>query len=169
MRPLFYLLLFFLPLSFAFHLNPADKEPESSPPPLVSAAEEGNLLLVEDLLADTGSADLRDSCYWTPLMKAALNGHEEVVRRLLSHGVDVNAEDKGGYTALMLAASNNHVGIVELLIEAGADVDHRERTRGWTALEWALRAGHDDMVRLLKARGGHVSTGQCLDCPPRNG
>jgi len=159
MRLLIYLFLFFLPLIVAFY--PHRKASEQSPPPLIVAAEQGDLRLLEQLLVETDSADLRDSCSWTPLMKAALNGHEEVVRRLLARGADVNAEDKGGYTALMLAASNNHLHIVELLIEAGADVNHRERTRGWNALEWAMRSGHDDMVQLLKNRG---ATGHCPDC-----
>lgn len=153
MRRFFYLLLFSLPLVIVFFWSP--QQAPVSPPELVVAAEQGDLLLVEALLGDLDDADLRDSCDWTPLMKAALYGHVRVVRRLLDHGADVDAEDKGGYTALMLAASNNHGEIVELLLDAGADINHRERTRGWTALEWASRQGHVQMESLLKAHGGH--------------
>ena len=126
---------------------------EAGVPELVLAAEAGDLKRLEALLSDAGQVDLRDACRWTPLMKAALNGHRAVVERLLREGADVNAQDKGGYTALMLAASNNHVEIVRRLAEAGADLDHREQTRGWTALSWARRQGHREMVRLLEGLG----------------
>ncbi|WP_419638131.1 ankyrin repeat domain-containing protein, partial [Thiolapillus sp.] len=134
MRWLFYLTLFSLPL-IVFLTGNSEKQ-LCVVPPLVTAAEKGDLAAVEQLLDESGTPDLRDSCDWTPLMKAALNGHVDIVRRLIAEGAEIDAQDKGGYTALMLAASNNHVKIVELLIAAGADVDHREHTRGWSALEW---------------------------------
>jgi ankyrin repeat protein len=152
MRILPFLALFLLPPVTILLLGDRQQE-EPEPPELVLAAEVGDLERIDRLLAGRGEVDLRDACRWTPLMKAALNGHEAVVRRLLREGADVNAEDKGGYTALMLAASNNHAAIVQLLAEAGARVDHRERTNGWSALEWARRLGHRETVRVLEVLG----------------
>ena len=115
-------------------------------PPLMTAAERGDMESLETLLRDEPKPDVRDHCDWTPLMKAALNGHLEAVDRLLAAGAMVDAEDKGGYTALMLAASNNHAPLVERLLNQGAMVDHQERTQGWSALIWAAKQGHEQTV-----------------------
>jgi uncharacterized protein len=123
------------------------------PPPLISAAERGDLSALEALLGKTGAPDVRDACRWTPLMKAALNGHLALVDRLLAAGADPRAADKGGYTAVMLAASNNHADVVELLLRRGAKADQREQTQGWTALIWAAKQGHQASVAALLRHG----------------
>lgn len=121
-------------------------------PPLLSAAERGDLPGIRRLVADTADVDIRDACLWTPLMKAALNGHAEAARQLIEAGADVSLTDKGGYSALMLAASNNHVAVMDLLLAAGADPDQIEQTGGFTALIWAVQLGHAAAVeRLLQA------------------
>ncbi|MES9956384.1 MAG: ankyrin repeat domain-containing protein [Sedimenticola sp.] len=126
-------------------------------PPLVEAAEAGDIGRLESLLSDNARVDVRDLCEWTPLMKAALNGHTEVASRLLDAGAAVDLGDKGGYTALMLAASNNHGTLVSLLLKHGADPNHREHTKGWTALIWAAKRGHEEPVGLLLAANADPS------------
>ena len=122
---------------------------EDLTPPLISAAENGDLPTLRQLLEENRNIDIRDSCQWTPLMKAALNGHLEATRQLLIADAAVNLTDKGGYSAMMLAASNNHGEIVELLLNEGADVDQVENTNGWTALIWAAKQGHLNTVQIL--------------------
>ena len=120
-------------------------------PPLISAAETGDLPGIARLITDDSPVDVRDACLWTPLMKAALNGHAEAARRLIEAGADVNLIDKGGYSALMLAASNNHVAVMDLLIDKGADPNLVEQTGGFTALIWAAQLGREAAVsRLLR-------------------
>ncbi len=150
MRPWILLLLFLAPPLWVLGRPSAPAPEPRAEPPLVRAAEAGDLARLEALLDGSESVDLRDACRWTPLMKAARNGHVEVVRRLLAEGAEVDAEDKGGYTALLLAAGNGHAEVVRLLLQAGADPGHRERTRGWTALDWARREGHREVVSLLE-------------------
>lgn len=122
---------------------------EKEIPPLISAAESGDLPSLTRLLQDEQPADIRDACHWTPLMKAALNGHLQAVKQLLAAGASVNLTDKGGYSALMLAASNNHAGLVEYLIHQGAAIDQVENTGGWTALIWSAKQGHLETVKTL--------------------
>lgn len=128
-----------------------------SRPPLLSAAEQGDLPGLESLLTDSTDLDVRDQCRWTPLMKAALNGHANVVRRLLEAGAQVDAADKGGYSALMLAASNNHPAVVRLLAEYGGDLNRAEPGLAWTALIWAAKLGHQATVAVLLDLGADVS------------
>ncbi|MBL3600828.1 MAG: ankyrin repeat domain-containing protein [gamma proteobacterium endosymbiont of Lamellibrachia anaximandri] len=122
---------------------------ESDNPPLITAAEKGNMSELDRLLSQDSTIDVVDACHWTPLMKAALNGHAEAVERLLDAGADVNLTDKGGYSAVMLAASNNHARVVRLLLKQGANIDQVESTGGWTALIWAAKLGHGETVETL--------------------
>ncbi len=148
-------LLGLLPLLLAAACNEQIAYDTGPEPPLILAAERGDLQSLDRLLAESPAADVRDQCQWTPLMKAALYGHEGVVRRLLQAGARPNATDKGGYSALMLAASNNHAGVIQLLAEHGADLDHREPGLGWSALIWAARQGRAEAVKVLLERGAN--------------
>jgi hypothetical protein len=129
---------------------------EKTDPPLVAAAESGDLPRVLALLDARTDADTRDLCQWTPLMKAALYGHTEVARQLLAAGAQPELADTGGYTALMLAASNNHHETVRLLLEHGAALDRVEVTGGVNALIWAAKRGHLETVRVLLAAGART-------------
>ncbi len=128
---------------------------ETSTPPLITAAESGDLATLKQLLQNN-SADSYDSCQWTPLMKASLNGHHEVAVELLTARASVDLGDKGGYTALMLAASNNHHTLARLLLENGADINHQESTQGWTALIWSAKRGHLETVKVLMGAGADI-------------
>jgi ankyrin repeat protein len=118
-------------------------------PPLITAAENGDLPTLRKLLDSNTQVDVKDACFWTPLMKAALNGHLDAAKRLIEAGADVNQVDKGGYSAMMLAASKNHAEIVDLLINNGAQINQVEATGGWSALIWSAKLGHIESVQAL--------------------
>ncbi|WP_428624805.1 ankyrin repeat domain-containing protein [Sedimenticola sp.] len=129
--------------------SPSQNSTETGPPALITAAEQGDILKIEQLLANQDPVDSRDSCHWTPLMKAALNGHTKAAAELMDAGAGLDLVDKGGYTALMLAASNNHVELVKSLLARGANPNLQESTKGWTALIWAAKRGHLESVSAL--------------------
>jgi ankyrin repeat protein len=82
-----------------------------------------------------------------------LKGNTKIVELLLEKGADVNAKDKdGNVTALIMAASNGHTETVKFLLERGADVNAKDND-GFTALKAARKAGHLDIVQLLKKAG----------------
>ncbi len=146
------LLTLMLCLTLCACLDESDQAPEEETiPPLLNAAEQGDLPGIARLLSDSPDVDVRDACLWTPLMKAALNGHLEAARRLIDAGAEVDLTDKGGYSALMLAASRNHADLVDLLLAAGADPNRIEQTGGFTALIWAAQLGHRAAVERLLA------------------
>ena len=95
-----------------------------------------------------------------------------IVEKLIRAGVDVNVVDKKGHTALGRACWHGSTSIVKLLLEAGANIsipsyeEDSERyyidpnNDGWSQtdkrylpLELAARAGHEDIVQLLLAKG----------------
>lgn len=122
---------------------------QQSIPSLMDAAEQGNLLAMDNFLVGDQLINMRNACLWTPLMIAALNGHYDAVEKLLDKGAELDLVDKGGYSAMMLAASNNFASIVDLLIQRGAEVDRVELSHGWTALIWAAKRGHEESVQVL--------------------
>ncbi len=85
---------------------------------------------------------------------AAGLGRAEAVTRLLRH-----ADSETKQIALALAAQHGHVKAVELLLEAGED-PNRYNPDGFhahsTPLHQAISAGHDEVVRLLVARGARL-------------
>jgi ankyrin repeat protein len=105
------------------------------------------LLLVQRGTNPNG-ADAR-AC--TVLMRAAGEGDLAVTRTLIGRGADVDARDVDGWTPLMVASCNNHLGVARLLLARGADPNAREAFLRTTALSWALRGGHTEVVRLLLA------------------
>jgi len=80
----------------------------------------------------------------------------EMARLLLEHGAEVEDQHWLGTTALHWAAMSGQTEMAELLIDRGADVDRIGRKfdgDGQTPLQLARARDHEDVVRLLKARG----------------
>ncbi|MDQ7014626.1 MAG: ankyrin repeat domain-containing protein [Planctomycetota bacterium] len=131
---------------------------------LIAAAESGDLAAVQAALAAGADVDhtRKRITGWqvgepmrrveTALRKAAVGGHTEIVRTLLEAGADPDIICTGGSTALIGAAGSNRRGdrteIIRLLLDAGAD-PIGPRSRGRTALEWAIVRGEYESVRLL--------------------
>ena len=80
------------------------------------------------------------------------------ILKLLKKGAEVNWADEDGRTILMHAilAENASFEIVELLIKNGANVRVCEPEQQWTALHFAAREGHSDIVKLLLENGAEV-------------
>ena len=100
----------------------------------------------------------------TPLTSAAQFGRVDVVRLLLANGADPNLRDFGSEvpqnTALANAAMSGHLEVCRVLLEAGADPNIPTNPNqpgdpgNWTALDWALQAGHTATADLLRQYGG---------------
>ena len=122
-------------------------------PPMVRAAEIGQLAIVEILLergADPLKGTIGDRL---PLHFAAEGGHLAVVSLLLKQpSVDPNMKDYTGQTALFKAANNGHHEAVKLLVQQkGVDPD-AVSTDGFTPLLQTVFGRHHKVVKLLLAR-----------------
>lgn len=89
----------------------------------------------------------------TPLRVAIDNGNAEIASLLLKAGADPNRPQPTGESPLMLAAETGVLSLVQSLLDHGAMVDARDPHFQQTALMFAARAGHADVVSLLLARG----------------
>lgn len=98
--------------------------PQVTQPSTVSAAEAGDIQLLQLLQQQGMSLDYHDprKFMWTPLMAAVYSGQSNVVAYLLKQSADIEARDAHGKTALMWAVdvADTNFSIIQLLLAAGA-------------------------------------------------
>ncbi|MCY4633512.1 MAG: ankyrin repeat domain-containing protein [Acidobacteria bacterium] len=121
-------------------------------PPLVAAAEAGDVAAVRDLLAAGAGVDAASVDGATALHWAVHRDLPELVRLLLDSGADVSAANRYGVQPIALAATNGSAAVLRRLLDAGAD-PNAAMPGGETALMTAARAGPPDAVRVLLAAG----------------
>jgi ankyrin repeat protein len=108
-----------------------------------------------------GSTNTRGS---TPLIRAATNADLEVVKLLLQKGADaklIMADRQTSIMAVLAGRANEKqaLELIGLLHDAGADVNvialinHREESRGGTALHYAVRKRYKDVIKKLAEYG----------------
>ncbi|XP_020914387.1 serine/threonine-protein phosphatase 6 regulatory ankyrin repeat subunit C [Exaiptasia diaphana] len=110
--------------------------------------------IVERLLAAGVDVNLADSKEETSLIWALRNRYDKIANALIKSGADVNRKDKDQKSPLMIAVKNNKENIAERLLDAGAyptATDSKAVLE--TALVWAVKRGHDEMVDTLIKEG----------------
>lgn len=132
--------------------------------PLHMAAARAHLNLVHELCAMGGRPDAVNSISGlTPIHHAANSDRSAavaVVNVLVANGADVNACDNDSCTAMHFAATKGNVSMVTALINAGAVITAPET--GLSALMFATARGHEQVVRVLLARGASANeSGNC--------
>ena len=92
------------------------------------------------------------------LQKAAANGDISTVTAMLDKGADINARNVWGHTTLMSAVWSGHTAMVQMLIDKGADVNAKHLHKGATALSYANKKVHTDIMRILLDSGGTANS-----------
>ncbi|XP_010223733.1 PREDICTED: kinase D-interacting substrate of 220 kDa, partial [Tinamus guttatus] len=125
--------------------------------PLMLAAEQGNLEIVQELLKKGANCNLEDADNWTALISASKEGHVDIVEELLNYNVSLEHRDLGGWTALMWAAYKGRTEVAELLLEKGANPNITGLQYSVYPIIWAAGRGHSDIVHLLLQHGAKVN------------
>ena len=99
---------------------------------------------------DVTFLDTSETAGRTALMYAASGPFQRTVLLLLENKAAVNLQDRQEHwTALMVAAGRGHTDVVQTLLDYHADNTLKD-VDGDTALSFAQRQGHGDVVRLIK-------------------
>jgi ankyrin repeat protein len=93
----------------------------------------------------------------SPLWAACETGSARMVEKLLAAGADANATAFTGVTTLMMCSKTGSVQAVNALLARHAGVNAKEKTRGQTALMWAVSERHPDIVQALLSLGADVN------------
>lgn len=131
------------------------------------AAYNGNVALVERLVAAGADVAAANQFGSTPLAEAAVVGNAKIIEALLEGGAPVDAPGADGQTALMVVARSGNTAAAAVLIAHGANVNAREAWRDQTALMWAAAQKQPAMVELLLEHGAEVDARSAVNDWPR--
>lgn len=87
------------------------------------------------------------------LLVAVHGGHFALSMELLARGASANCANRFGASPLHFAAEHGHLSLVQDLIEKGAAFVHRKDKNGDSALFYAVRKGHTEIVKFLLGQG----------------
>uniref|UniRef100_A0A4W4F7W9 KAP NTPase domain-containing protein n=1 Tax=Electrophorus electricus TaxID=8005 RepID=A0A4W4F7W9_ELEEL len=133
-----------------------DGRSDNGQTPLMLAAEQGSLEIVQELIRRGANVNLDDVDCWSALISAAKEGHVEVVRELLDNSAYIEHRDMGGWTALMWAAYKGRVEVTKVLLENAANPNTTGQYSVYPII-WAAGRGHAEIVKLLLEHGAKVN------------
>lgn len=121
---------------------------------LYLAAEEGQHVMVQELLNSEARVNAQDHLGSTALDYAVAAGQVQATQELLDHTANVNLRDKYGNSALHWAVPQEI--ITRLLLDNEADV-HAKNNQDQTPLCWAVRDGPTTVAQLLLGKKAEVN------------
>lgn len=102
--------------------------------------------------------DFEGELIGTGLMIGAWEGNIALMELFHQRGADINRANRFGETALMLAAWKNRKDALRWLIERGARTNRGNGDeRAWTALHYAVFAGHASLAETLLEAGADIN------------
>ena len=150
-------------LATASPIFAADTADGTDSAPLLAAASNGDLALVNRLLKAGANPNVKNALNTTPLLEAAFHSNTEIIKALIEAGADPNLAGPDGQTPLMLVARGDNVAAAKLLLDKGANPRATESQRDQTALMWAAANNQGPMARLLVERGADVDAKTAID------
>lgn len=117
---------------------------------LISAAGQGDVEQVRQLLAQGASVHAADAGGVTALIAAAYGNHTEVARLLIDAGADVNRQDNTQQSAYLISTSDGFLDLLRMTLAAGGDVHSRDSYNGTGLIRAADRGHVEIIVELLK-------------------
>ncbi len=126
--------------------------------PLHVATDQGDMEIVDLLLANGADVDTPNHSGQVPLFLAIRKGHLEIAWRLIHAGAEPPATTDSGYTLLMVAVRAEDLQLVRWLLDNGSPVNAvRPDGKRVTALMMAADEGDEAAVQLLLEYGADPS------------
>eukprot|EP00026_Physarum_polycephalum_P011812 Phypoly_transcript_12056.p1 GENE.Phypoly_transcript_12056~~Phypoly_transcript_12056.p1 ORF type:complete len:274 (+),score=42.89 Phypoly_transcript_12056:197-1018(+) len=116
--------------------------------PLISAASNGQIETVKQLLDNGAHPDSQNVYGYTPLLAAISRGHLSVASALIQRGANVHLSSVEGESALHFAAIRGDESLVASLLENGAFLNIQD-AEGDTVLHWVVREKTYAMLNYL--------------------
>ncbi|XP_061824321.2 kinase D-interacting substrate of 220 kDa B isoform X2 [Nerophis lumbriciformis] len=133
-----------------------DSRSDNGQTPLMVAAEQGNLEIVQELIRRGANVNCDDVDCWTALISASKEGHIQVVKELLDNNANKEHRDMGGWTSLMWAAYKGRTDVAQMLLDKGANPNITGQYSVYPII-WAAGRGHAEIVHLLLQHGAKVN------------
>ncbi|KAG2187588.1 hypothetical protein INT44_005277 [Umbelopsis vinacea] len=115
-----------------------------------TAAGDGQLDRVKELVESGIDTNCHDDFGYTPLHAAASYGHLDVIEYLISQGGNIDIEDFDGDTPLFVVESPE---AAKFLIEKGADASHRNHEGTTPAINAASEGWREVAEEIAKVTG----------------
>ncbi|PLT17121.1 ankyrin repeat domain-containing protein [Ralstonia mannitolilytica] len=119
---------------------------------LIVAAQTGNTMAIQSLIAEGANLKARDAEGRTALIAAVYAHMGAAARLLIQAGADVNLQDNAQNSAFLLAAAQGDAETVRLALSHGANL-RATNADGDTALIPAARRGYVEVVNELVKAG----------------
>ncbi len=97
---------------------------------LVHAVKQGNLELVQELLAKKASLNLKRNDKKNILMFAAEAGNADIVRLLIANGVGLKDSTKSGDTAISMAITKGYDEVADIIEKAIEEFNNKSKEEG---------------------------------------
>lgn len=133
--------------------------------PLHQAVVNGNIEMVELVLAEGGFVDLQDPGGNTALFFATEEQNVAIVDLLLTRQANVELCNARGNTPLISATGSDNVEIVELLLQHDADVS-RATNKGVTPLHMTMYNNNLVCAHMLMSQGADVNQSDVFGITP---
>lgn len=159
---LFALLVLFVPPLHAAGLQDVLRAlvpgaPGALPDPVrfANAMEQGDLVAAREWLDAGLPPDFEGAVIGSGLMIGAWEGNIPLMELFHGRGADINKVNRLGEQALQHAAWRGKLAAVRWLLERGARINRDGQE--WSALHYAVFAGHADVAGLLLSRGADIN------------
>ncbi|KAG6353721.1 hypothetical protein INS49_005430 [Diaporthe citri] len=120
---------------------------------LLQGSQQGDQVLVSNLLEEAAPVDQCDADGKTALRVAIDHDHDTIVSLLLAKGANCNIPDANGQAPLHVCSELGKETVADMLLRAGAHVNMTDTQNLWTPLHAAVNFGYGDIaVRLLRNR-----------------
>ena len=149
------------------HKANVNAKTDSGDTPLTLAARYGHDNVVHALLSDSQClVDAKCQDGYTALQYSCRYGHVDTVRTLVKHKANINTITDSGDTPLTLAVRHNHDNVVHALLSDFQWLVDAKGQYGYTALHYACRYGHVDIVKILIKHKANVNARTDSDDTP---